>query len=249
MPFQLRPILSEIKSLYLQPRSTNRFKEYLSKLQGDSKGDLVLPIMGFNPMAKGHLLQKIEELESLEAERIMKEAIEEVNANSKDRNAITIEVVLNIADDLKGAWTNFYTTDFDSKFKIAALIKRNFCTPYFWTSESYSKELIRLRTKEYLNRTIFGLNNSKPTRLEEYVKQEIFVSKNTVATNTIIEDPQFNQIDTYYLANKESEEYDLIFNFFYGDSASESLGYKKYGIKGKTGFEYAQFLYTEKNAL
>ena len=116
MKFELRPILSEIKGLYLKPISNNRFKEYTSKLQGNSKGDLSLPIAGFNPMAKEHIIQKIEELESLKAEMILKDVIEEFNANLEKTNSRKIKVVLNIADDLKGGWTNFYSTDFDSKF-------------------------------------------------------------------------------------------------------------------------------------
>jgi len=71
MRFQLRPILSEMKEFYLKPLSTERFEEYLAKFQGGTKGDLKLPISGFNPMAKEHIIGKIEELENLEAESIM----------------------------------------------------------------------------------------------------------------------------------------------------------------------------------
>lgn len=52
MKFQLRPILSEMKDFYSQPISEARFKAYLAKLQGDTKGDMTLPISGFNPMQK-----------------------------------------------------------------------------------------------------------------------------------------------------------------------------------------------------
>lgn len=44
MKFQLRPILSEMKEWYSKPISAYRFNEYLSKLQGATKEDLVLPI-------------------------------------------------------------------------------------------------------------------------------------------------------------------------------------------------------------
>ena len=127
MKFHLKPILSEIKHLYSQPVSIDRFKQYISKLQGGTKGDLALPIGGFNPMAKEHILQKISELVDLEAERIIEEIIKEFNANLDSSHPEEITVVLNIADDLKGGWTNFFSTDFDSKFKINALVNRNFC--------------------------------------------------------------------------------------------------------------------------
>jgi len=104
--FKLRPILSEIKELYQQPISDGRFAEYLKKLQGDSKEDLILPIAGFNPMAKEHVLYKIEELEGLNAEEVMHQAIKEFNANLQNPIDDIFLVVLNLADDLKGAWTN-----------------------------------------------------------------------------------------------------------------------------------------------
>jgi len=68
--FRLKPILGEMKELYQGPVSPDRFKNYLSKLQGSTDQDLALPIAGFNPMAKGHVLEKIEELEALGAEDI-----------------------------------------------------------------------------------------------------------------------------------------------------------------------------------
>lgn len=242
MQFQLRPILSEMKALYLKPISADRFKEYLFKLQGTTKGDLILPISGFNPMAKEHILQKIEELENIEAESLMEEVIDAFNSSIKDKNSTTIKVILNVADDLKGAWTSFDSTDFDSKFKLSALIKRNFCSPYFWTSESYTKEIIRLRTKEYLSRTLWGMRNSKPKTLAEHVDQEVFVAQKTIDKNTVLDKASFPVMEPYFLENQKSEEYDLIFNFFYGDAASERLGYKKYGIKDKSGFDYAKFI-------
>jgi len=240
MQFQLKPILSEIKDLYSKPISTERFKEYISKLQGGTKGDLALPIGGFNPMAKEHILQKISELEDHKVETIMKETIKEFNSKLGGSHSKEIAVVLNIADDLKGGWTNFFSTDFDSKFKLNAFVSRKFCVPYFWTGESYSRELIKSRTLEYLNRTLYRLNNPQPKTLEEHLEQEIF---SVTMENNCYKDykeANFSKMDNYYLENKQSEEYDRIFNFFYGDEGSESLGYKKYGIERPLGFEYAR---------
>lgn len=240
MRFQLKPILSEMKELYSKPISVERFKEYISKLQGGTKGDLTLPIGGFNPMAKEHILQKISELESHNIETIMEEIIKEFNIKLDDSHSKEITVILNIADDLKGGWTNFYTTDFDSKFKLNAFVSRNFCVPYFWTSESYSTELIKNRTLEYLNRTLYRLNNQQPKTLKEHLEQEIFSVTLENNCYQASKESDFVKIGGYYIENKQSEEYDRIFNFFYGDEGSESLGYKKYGIEKPLGYEYAK---------
>lgn len=241
MKFKLRPILSEIKELYQQPISEGRFTDYLNKLQGKNKNDLILPIAGFNPMAKEHVLHKIAELEALQAEELMQQVIKDFNEQDHVGDGEFI-VVLNLADDLKGAWTDSYTTDFDSKFKLNAFMKRKFCTPYFWTSEEYSKEKIISRTKEYLFRTKYCLTKPKPKTLEDYFQQELFVAKNCNHCFEPVEESSFIDIALFYSKHKLSEAQDLIFNFFYGDDASEYLQYKQYGIRGKTGYEYAQFL-------
>ncbi len=46
----------------------------------------------------------------------------------------------------------------------------------------------------------------------------------------------------YYEENKEADDYNLIFNFFYGDDASQSLSYPRFGIKDMTGFDLAKDL-------
>jgi len=217
MKFKLRPILSEIKEFYLKPVSSARFREYIAKLEGDKKGDLVLPISGYNPMAKEHILRKIEALESLDAECLMEDTIQAFNQEIDNNSEAKIEVVLNIADDLKGGWTNHYTTDFDSKFKLNALVARKFCAPYLWTSENYDKSLIQSRTRAYLSRTLYWLTNPKPKILEEHLKQEIFVFKNNnLEEDCSVMNMQFEIIEAYNQMNKYTEAYDLIFNFFMG---------------------------------
>ena len=239
MQFKLRPILSDIKEFYQQPISKDRFKSYLHLLMGDTASDMALPIAGFNPMAKEHVLQKIEELEKINAETIMEEAILEVNAQI-DNTGDEIQVVLNIADNLKGAWTNFYTTDFDSKFKLNAFVSRNFCVPYFWTSENYTTELIETRTKSYLYRTVYRKEIARVKTLKDHLNQEIFVAKSIGAIlNPAIEN-EFAELDLYYKNHNQSEDYALIFNFFYGDEACASLGFKEFGISDMSGFEYAK---------
>ena len=242
MKFKIRPILSEIRELYSKPISGERFKEYLSKLQGATKGDLALPISGFNPMAKNHILSKINELEQLEAEKIMEASIEEFNATLNAPSNEEYLIVLNIGDDLKGGWTNYYTTDFDSKFKLSGFISRKFCIPYFWTSEEYNKEIIKARTLEYINRTIYWLAHSKPRTLEDHLAQEIYVASKTTQNHKAIGKVNYKAMEEYYLENKNTDEYDKIFNFFYGNEGSESLGYKQYGIKDLTGYHYAKII-------
>ena len=240
MKFQLKPILSEMKALYAEPVSVDRFQTYISKLQGKSKGDLALPIGGFNPMAKSHVLEKIDQLEHLETESVMEQTITVFNQQIENPPTETITVVLNLADDLKGGWTNFYSTDFDSKFKLNALVNRHFCVPYFWTSETYSKSLIQNRTLEYLKRTLYRQRHPQPITLEDHLNQEVFSLCTDETDKQHILNGDFDELEKYYSENKQTEDYDKIFHFFYGDQGSDSLGYKKYGLSNLLGFDYAR---------
>ena len=240
MSFQLRPILSDIKELYSKPRSPQRFQEYLAMLQGNTKGDMALPIVGFNPMAKEHIMEKIAQLEALQAEELIADVLRDLNNSIEKDPHGEITVVVNIADDLMGAWTNGYTTDYDSKFKLSAFVSRRFCVPHFWTSENYSTELIETRVKSYAYRMQYLMVNPLPVTLEDHVKQETYVERE-LGLSIALDSDAYQALDNFYLDHRDSDDYSLIFNFFYGDDASSSLGYKTYGITGATGYDYSRY--------
>jgi hypothetical protein len=248
MKFELIPIIDTMLDLYAKPRSKERFQEYISMLQDGKKGDLTVPIVGFNPMAKEHILQKLAELKELNAEQVIQDTLKSINVTLIEENdQRTFKVVLNLADDLKGGWTNFYTTDYDSKFKINALVSRTFCTPFFWTSESYTEQLIKRRTLEYAYRTIHWLTNPKPKTLKDHIEQEIYVAEMSNLNSDILDTNNFELLNNFYSKYQESEDYGIVFNFLYGDNASKSLEFSTHGITGKAnGFDYAKIIHSRR---
>jgi hypothetical protein len=250
MLFELLPTIDIMLALYQKPRSMERFKEYIQLLQGGTKGDLAFPITGFNPMAKEHVVQKLTELKEIGAEKIIEQTLKEISTKfPSPGNPAVFKVALNLMDDLKGGWTNRYTSDYDSKFKLNALIKRHFCTPIFWTSEKYTQELITERVTEYLLRTIYWFTASKPQTLKDHIEQEKFVAKHKNKSNPGNEPAiDFTTVDTFYSEHKDSDNYHIIFNFLYGDEASRSLEFPHYGIPGQmTGYKYADALATRQS--
>jgi hypothetical protein len=221
--FELLPTIDIMVDLYTKPRDGARFQAYLKLLQGDTKGDLAMPISGFNPMAKPHLLEKLAELKAIQAETIIEKTLFDLNRQLKPvPKSPVFKVALNILDDLMGGWTNRFTSDYDNKFKINALVKRQFCTPLFWSSEPYSALLVRQRTLEGAFRTIYWLKHAKPRTLKEHVEQEKFAAQQ----NNI----SFAKKSDFYAKYCESDSYHIIFNFMYGDEASESLGFPTYKV-------------------
>jgi len=216
--FKLRPVLDLMLEFYEHPRNQERFDLYLKLLQGSSKSDLELPIGGYNPMAKEHITEKLKELRSLDAEKIISQALQNIPCSKN------YEVVINLADDLHGGWTNRFTTDYQSKFQLNPLILRGFCTPYFWSSEEYSLELITERVQAAAYRTFYFETHGKPETLEQHVNQEAWVAEQTKTAKLI--KPEFELL---YQNLKHSTDYPIIITFLYGDEAAESLGIKALG--------------------
>jgi hypothetical protein len=240
MKFTLLPTIDIMLDLYQQPRGLERFQAYLKTLQGNTQGDLALPIGGFNPMAKEHIIEKLTQLKQLDTELIVENILNDLNQKFAQQNANRhFKVALNVSDDLKGGWTNRFASDYDSKFGFSGLINRDFCTPIFWTSEDFTQAKISQRTLEYALRTIYWLTTPKPKTLKEHLAQEIFVASESQGKNQL-QMADFEDFDKFYTENQHSDNYQLIFNFFYGDQASLSLGFKPYGMNGNnTGFDYA----------
>ncbi|MEM7382706.1 MAG: hypothetical protein AAF361_16170, partial [Bacteroidota bacterium] len=165
MRFELIPLLERMQQFYQLPRDRQRFSTYLDMLLGESREDVVLPIAAFNPLGKELVMEKVKQLIDMRAEELMQEVIFEVNGSLKIPDNRTISVGLNLLDDIGGAWSDRFTTDYSSKFDFGSLHKRNFCLPSFWTSETLSVEMIRPRTKEYLYRTLYWLEHGKPQSL------------------------------------------------------------------------------------
>jgi hypothetical protein len=240
MTFELVPVIDVMLELYSKPRSIERFKDYISTLQGNSKDDMELPITGFNPMAKEHVSQKLEELRSLRAEDLVRECIAKIEWKGEQH----FKVVLNLMDDLKGGWTNRFTSDYQSKFKLSGLISRNFVTPVFWSSENYSEEIIIQRTLEYCYRSLYWLQHPKPKTLRDHLLQEKFVCDHAGGkTEPIDVDP----LRSFYEQHKETQDQVIISCFLYGDKANESLGNKTYGIREEfAGFKFARAISNER---
>ncbi len=240
MKFHLMPIIEQMLALYKKPRAPERFHEYLSMLQGNTAADLLLPIAGFNPMAKEHALEKLQELKSLGAESLITEILGTINDTAAEDGTV-INVALNLADDLKGGWTNRYATDFDSKFKINGLVTRNFCVPYFWTSEDFDAEKIRTRAQEYVYRTIFWKKHGRLETLKDHLEQEVFVAKHVrPKSGTGLEETE--ELSVYFDKHQMDDNYSRIFNFFYGDKISATLGYPLFDTRENAGFEFAKWL-------
>jgi hypothetical protein len=240
MEFQLLPVIDVMVELYQSPINADRFTKYMKILQGNAPGSISMPVTYYNPMGKEPVLKKLLELKALHVEDVMQETFTTINKMLASCDEKKIQVSPALADDLGGGWTNRYTTDYDSKFNITDMFKRNFCTPLFWVSENYSVEKIKERTADYCYRAFYRSITPQPLTLKDHIKQEAFVAGQNIFKKN--EDPlkNFPTINSFYRDHKDSNSYPTIFNFLYGDSASKELGHSSYGVREEwAGYKYA----------
>jgi hypothetical protein len=242
MKFELLKVLDKILDLYKLPRNKDRFDKYLYLLQGANKDEMLLPIAAFNPMGKELALNKIEALIAIDAEELVKKSLQQINSELDSLQDRTIQVAINLIDDVEGSWSNYAVTDYKNKFEFDGLIKRNFCTPIFWTSEIVSHEIIVRRTNEYVYRTIYWIEKGKPKTLYDCFEQEVFVNIKSRGEVLKSEIPNIEFLNNYYEQHIDSEDYNLKLNFFYGDERIKELNYPTYGISKNGGFEYAKYM-------
>lgn len=242
MPYQIMPLLQRMEQFYQLPRDRQRFETYLEMMLDKDRKDIELPIASFNPMGKELVLAKINELRVARAEIVLEEEVANFNARHTQAFARNISVAINLVDDVGGAWSSRYSTDYTSKFVSSATLKRNFCLPFFFTSETFDEASVRLRIREYLYRTYYGLQNPPPTTLAEHLAQEVYVQQMVEAPPISSDKEAFALMETRAKEFAQSTDYNLIFNFFYGDPACEVLNYKTYGLPHNAGFKYAALL-------
>lgn len=220
------------------PKGEERFNRYLQKLQGSGAKGLKAAIMGYNPMAKDHAHQKIKHMQHLEVEQKASTIIDTINTQyTLDHN---FKVIINLADDLHGAWSERHATEFDSKFRFEGTFNKGFCTPYFWTSEDITESVAVQRIKEAIYRTIFWLENKGEKNLGYFFNQEVFVCQQSKSLSIDLIKNNSEHLKQFLKTHHSTTEYSKIFNFFYGDEASKKLGYQTHGISSPTGFDLAR---------
>ena len=167
---ELVPFLAQLRDLYSQPRGFARFKDYLDILRTQT-GEMELPISNVNPMAKPHVLERVEQLIALGAEEIALEAAREGAARLSDVDD-ALRLIVIVADDALGGWTNRAFAEFAHRHESKHQVQRGWVVVMLWSSEEPAAELIRAETLASLYRTIDERRNGKVRTLREILERE-----------------------------------------------------------------------------
>jgi len=214
MIFSRIEVLRIVQEIYRIPRSRERFEKYLTCLHGENKEDIEIPIASFNPMGKELAARKLNELIEFETEHILQEEIDHFNSQNSGNQSSGMQLAINLSDDIDGAWSNYYTTDYQSKFDFNDMMKLNYGIIHFYTCETFNPAMIRRRIQEYISRFDFAIHQKLDNTLGSLFAQEFYVQRK-VLNEKEINANNMDVVESFFEENKESSAYDIIFNFFY----------------------------------
>ena len=232
------PVLATLRDLYLQPRSMQRFRQYIATMTGGTD-DIVLPIGVANPMAKEQAVSKIDNLLGLGAEEIAAESasnaaelLEGIDVESE------IKASLVLVDDVGGGWTNRFTTEAMVRFPRRGALKRPFATGLVWTSESPTPDHIREEMRAAIYRVAHQQRHGLPATLRDMLDQEGRAGVFAGVRPGLRQAP-LAEARAIVATLGDSAPYPQIFASMYGDAAAEQLGYQPLGLPARAGFEVA----------
>lgn len=101
MKFTAISIINDMIELYQKSRDpqTRFFDGYLKLIQTPDKKDLQRPLPFFNPMAKNHILDKLQGMKSSNFEQLFTDACAMYSDND---NSVILQTFWNLADDVAG---------------------------------------------------------------------------------------------------------------------------------------------------
>lgn len=168
------PVLGALRRLYDMPRDSARFNAYIGLIrQGEEDG--LVPLSGFNPMARDHVADAIDALMAVEAEHVAVEAVREaaplVRGLPPDWG-MEFQVMLVLSDDLGGMWTHRPTSELQFRTNQRALLTRHWIAPVFWTSDTPTAEGIRTTTLAAIYRALYQIAHGRPRTVAGLLQQE-----------------------------------------------------------------------------
>ncbi|NJL49667.1 MAG: hypothetical protein HC929_22335 [Leptolyngbyaceae cyanobacterium SM2_5_2] len=238
MLFTYIPLLQLQRDLYRLPPGPDRFQTYLRTMTDAYSGDLALPLTVMNPMAKEHVPAFLDWLLELDADGIA------ASATAAAVTRLTSEVgnyrvALVVCDDLRGGWTNRYTTDFDYRFRQKPYYQRGWLPTILWASENYSAERIGEEIGLAIFRLAYIQRHGYAQSLQECLTQESYAMQQVGATSPTLTAEDLDYTRQVLADCWDNSSTSFLLTALYGDPAAHQLGYSPLGLSPNAGLALA----------
>jgi hypothetical protein len=230
-------LLAKARELHNVPRGTERFREYIQLITGGGDDVDAPPLVAMNPMGREHVAARLDELIALGAERAAAEALREAERRLPDEPG-TFKHGLALADDLRGGWTNRYTSEAGLLFGEDHGARRGWISTVLWVSDTPAPETVRAAVLCAAYRALHKRRLGPPKTLEQVLRQEGRAAAFAGLPQHLEPDDlaYSREVLQPYLC---SDDYPTCFTAMFGDSAARAVGYPPLGLSDRAGFGVA----------
>ena len=240
MNLEFVPLLRMQRELYGMPRGVERFQNYLDTMLNDERDDVEFPpLVSMNPMGKDHLPEFVDRALAMDAETLGAKAAMEAAETLPEVEA-EFKLGLVVVDDLMGAWTNRYTTEFKFLFEMAPQFKRGWLSGVLWTSESLTAERLEEDVRAVVYRAAYVKEHGDPLSLREMLAQESWVMAKAKCHRPTLEPEDLEYTREVIAPHLEASDRPTIIACLFGDPAARELGYPLQGLSERAGLALAR---------
>lgn len=240
MKLEYVPLLQVQRDLYSLPRGMERFQAYLATMVDPETRDLKLPLVAMNPMGKEHVPALLDEYLAFDADGVAAHAVAEAEVQLAHVPG-EFKVTLVISDDLRGGWTNRYTSEFGHRFQSKAYHQRGWLTGILWTSERAAVQTAREEILQTVYRGAYIEQHGFTRTLREMLAQEGYAMARAGCTQPALEAEELEYTREVIAPHWDATAYPLVFACLFGDEAASTFGYAPMGLSLRAGFALALY--------
>ncbi len=149
------------------------------------------------------------------------------------------QVCLVVSDDLKGGWTNRYTSEFGHRIEGAAISRRGWLVGLLWTSEPPSAAAVREAVLTSIHRAHYLQTHKPPRTLGEMLAQEGYATARAGCTAPALDAEDLEYTRGVITPHLQATDRATVMACLYGDPAAHALGYPPQGLTARAGFALA----------
>lgn len=237
MQLQLIHLFQQQRDLYEMPRNMERFRAYIQQMTGGTD-DIVLPIVGMNPMGKDKAMAAYDALLRIRAETIAEEALVEARQRLSHVPG-KLQVALVVLDDAQGAWS-WPDQNEESAYLSDASAKRNFATAHFYSSQApFTPQIVREGVMAAVYHIAWIQVHGVPRTLADVLRlvgtRDHFAAiRPTLPSGALVAARRI--IAAHLRAPAKSP---AAFACMFGDEAANKWGLARLGLPVRAGFEVA----------
>ena len=247
MKIEYVPLLGIQRDLYRQPISMERFQNYLGLLHPPGQFLQYPPLALVNPMAKAHVLQRVDGLIALDADGVAQDALAGLSGFFPEIEK-DFKIALVVADDSQGGWTNRFDCEFNLRQgtfpvpiggELPRWLNHWWLAGILWSSESVSVQNIREAILASVYRAAYIHNHGPAQTLGELLSQEGQVMASAGCLGPVLETDDIQYTCEVLVPFLEAKDKRTIMECMFGDEGGRTLGFTPKGLSPWAGLAWA----------